>query len=63
MTRTVSDVIGTMPELRSGISRGRDDSSAWRKEVIEAAKLMAKIHKGKEHSPIREAFSSVVVSA
>ena len=59
LTRTVSDVIGTMPELRSGISRGRDDSSAWRKEVVEAAKLLAKIHKGKESAPLREAFSSV----
>lgn len=59
LTRTVSDVIGTMPELRSGISRGRDDSSAWRNEVVEAAKLLAKIHKGKENAPLREAFSSV----
>jgi DNA (cytosine-5)-methyltransferase 1 len=59
LTRTVSDVIGTMPELRSGISRGWDDSSVWRKEVVEAAKLLAKIHKGKESAPLREAFSSV----
>ncbi|EAQ23569.1 DNA cytosine methyltransferase [Roseovarius sp. 217] len=59
LTRTVSDVIGTMPDLRSGISRGRDDSSAWRDEVVEAAKLLAKIHKGKENAPLREAFSSV----
>jgi DNA (cytosine-5)-methyltransferase 1 len=59
LTRTVSDVIGAMPELRSGISRGRDDSSAWRDEVVEAAKLMASIHKGKEDGPLREAFSSV----
>lgn len=59
LTRTVSDVIGTMPDLRSGISRGRDDSSAWRNEVVEAAKLLASIHKGKEDGPLREAFSSV----
>lgn len=59
LTRTVRDVIGTMPDLRSGISRGRDDSSAWRDEVVEAAKLLAKIHKGKENAPLREAFSSV----
>lgn len=57
--RTVNDVIGTMPDLRSGISRGRDDPSAWRAEVVEAAKLLAKIHKGKENAPLREAFSSV----
>ena len=59
LTRTVSDVIGAMPDLRSGISRGRDDSAAWRDEVIEAAKLLTKIHKGKENAPLREAFSSV----
>ncbi|MCD9146786.1 DNA cytosine methyltransferase [Pseudophaeobacter flagellatus] len=59
LTRTVSDVIGPMPDLRSGISRGRDDSSAWRNEVVEAAKLLASIHKGKEDGPLREAFSSV----
>jgi len=59
LTRTVSDVIGTMPDLRSGISRGQDDSSAWRNEVVEAARLLASIHKGKEDGPLREAFSSV----
>ncbi|QFT71772.1 DNA cytosine methyltransferase [Ruegeria sp. THAF33] len=59
LTRTVSDVIGTMPDVRSGISRGRDDSLAWREEVVEAAKLMADIHKGKENAPLRRAFSSV----
>ena len=59
LTRTVSDVIGTMPDLRSGISRGRDDTSAWREEVVEAAKLLAKIHKGKENAPLWKAFSSV----
>lgn len=59
ITRTVNDVIGTMPDLRSGISRGRDDSSAWRNEVVGAAKLLASIHKCKEDGPLREAFSSV----
>ena len=59
LTRTVDDVIGTLPNLRSGISRGRDDSSAWRDEVVEAAKLLAKIHEGKENAPLGEAFSSV----
>ena len=59
ITRTINDVIGTMPNLRSGISRGRDDSSAWRDEVVEAARLLANIHKGTEGGPLREAFSSV----
>lgn len=59
IARTVSDVIGAMPALRSGISRGRDDASAWRHEVVEAAKLLAGIHKGKDDGPLRDAFSTV----
>ena len=59
VARTVSDVIGTMPALRSGISRGLDDSVAWRREVAEAAKLLAGIYKGKDNGPLRAAFSSV----
>jgi DNA (cytosine-5)-methyltransferase 1 len=57
--RTVRDAIGTMPELRSGISRGRDDEAAWRKEVMDAARELARIHKGKGGAPLREAFSTV----
>lgn len=57
--RTVSDVIGTMPSLRSGISRGRDNASDWRMEVIDAARMLARIHAGKEDEPLRRAFSSV----
>ncbi len=59
LSRTVDNVIGTMPDVRSGISRGRDDPLAWRDEVVEAAKLLAKMHKGKANAPLREAFSSV----
>lgn len=57
--RTVRDAIGTMPELRSGISRGRDDDAMWRKEVVDAAREMARIHKGKGGASLREAFSTV----
>ncbi len=57
--RTVSDAIGTMPALRSGISRGRDNESAWRREVVEAAKQLVSIYKGSEAGPLRRAFSSV----
>lgn len=38
--RTVKTTIGMMPALRSGISRGRDDESAWRQEVVDAAELL-----------------------
>jgi DNA (cytosine-5)-methyltransferase 1 len=58
MARTVNDAIGTMPTLRSGISRGQDDASEWRREVVAAAKLLAGINKGTD-GPLRDAFSSV----
>jgi DNA (cytosine-5)-methyltransferase 1 len=59
MARTVRDVIETMPALRSGISRGRDDAAAWRGEVLDAAKLLAGISKGKDDRALREAFLAV----
>jgi DNA (cytosine-5)-methyltransferase 1 len=59
VTRTVGDIIGMMPELRSGLSRGRDDPSLWRREVAEAARLLAQIHRGKDDGPLRDTFSSV----
>ncbi len=58
-TRTVSDVIGSMPQLRSGISRGHDDANAWQGEVAHAARLLASIYKGKDDGTLREAFQSV----
>ncbi|QKV20726.1 DNA cytosine methyltransferase [Oricola thermophila] len=58
--RTVSDAIGTMPRLRSGISRGAADRAAdWRQEVVDAAKLLTRIHADKGDGPLREAFSAV----
>ncbi|GGE24520.1 DNA (cytosine-5)-methyltransferase 1 [Gemmobacter megaterium] len=59
MARTVGDAIGTLPALRSGISRGLDDVAAWRREVTDAAKLLAGICKGKDDSALREAFLGV----
>jgi len=57
--RTVRDAIGTMPDLRSGISRGRDDKAAWQQEVVGAAKLMTDIYRGEHDGQLREAFSTV----
>jgi DNA (cytosine-5)-methyltransferase 1 len=59
MARTVSDVIGTMPALRSGISRGLDDAAAWHSEVADAAKLLAGIYKGKNNDPLNDAFLTI----
>ena len=39
---TVGDVIGTMPQLRSGLSRGRDDDwPNWQNTVLDAIKLIS----------------------
>jgi DNA (cytosine-5)-methyltransferase 1 len=57
--RSVSDVIDSMPPLRSGISRGADSAEDWRQEVKDAARLLARMHAGKDNQPLREAFSSV----
>jgi DNA (cytosine-5)-methyltransferase 1 len=59
VTRIVDDAIGMMPELRSGLSRGRDDPAIWRRAVVEAAQLLAGIHRGKEDGRLRDAFSDV----
>lgn len=61
--RTVNDAIGTLPALRSGISRGRDDISSWRSEVVKAAALLAGIYDEQGDSKLREAFSSVAEQA
>jgi len=59
--RTVYDVIGKMPALRSGISRGLDDAAAWREEVLGAANMLAGISRGKDDRALCEAFLTVSV--
>lgn len=59
VTRTVNDVIGNMPTLRSGISRGRDDLDAWRTVVSNAAGSLASLHGGKANTQKRKAFKDV----
>ncbi|MDD9715808.1 DNA cytosine methyltransferase [Dinoroseobacter sp. PD6] len=59
VARTVDDVIGNMPMLRSGISRGQDDPDAWRTVVADAARLLANLHGGKANSQIRSVFKDV----
>ncbi|QYK43515.1 MAG: DNA cytosine methyltransferase [Paracoccaceae bacterium] len=58
-TRTVAETIGNMPPLRSGISRAVDTPAAWRREVADVAKLLAKIFKGKEDGALRPRFLEV----
>lgn len=57
-TRSVSDAIGSLPPLRSGISRGIDNPATWRNEVIDAAKSMANLHKGND-GLLSDAFANI----
>lgn len=59
LARTVSDVIGAMPALRSGISRGDDDATRWREIVIDAARDLAQLTKQRGDGALVEAFMSV----
>ncbi|KAA9009701.1 DNA cytosine methyltransferase [Histidinibacterium aquaticum] len=58
-SRTVDDVIGSVPSLRSGISRAPDSAVEWHDTVVDAARLLTRIHAGKDNEPLREAFNSV----
>ncbi len=57
VTRTVDDVIGTLPSLRSGISRGEDSVDAWREAVTQAARRLASVRRGKNDGALRDAFT------
>ncbi|WP_244494187.1 MULTISPECIES: DNA cytosine methyltransferase [unclassified Ensifer] len=57
--RTVSETIGALPPLRSGISRGADDAAAWEREVADAALFLAGLHEETGNEPLRNAFESV----
>lgn len=59
-TTTVFDAIGSLPPLRSGISRGHDDATLWRNEVINSAKLMSNLHKDKD-SVMSGTFANISV--
>lgn len=57
--RTVDDAIGSMPALRSGISRGTDSAAAWREVVVDAANLLASIHGGRDGEALCDAFAAI----
>lgn len=57
--RSVGDAIGTMPALRSGLSRGQDDERTWLKEVTQAATLLARTSEVGNQRALRQAFSAV----
>ena len=43
--RTLVDVIGDLPALRSGLSRGGDNSDSWELAVRNAAQHLARLHR------------------
>lgn len=57
--RTVSEVIGTMPVLRSGLSRGHDDLAKWQLGVTDAARQLASLYKGKDEGALGKSFASI----
>jgi len=57
--RTVDEVIGGLPALRSGLSRGNDSAENWRSAVVDAANQLAEIHRGKNDEKLREAFGDI----
>jgi DNA (cytosine-5)-methyltransferase 1 len=58
--RSVNETIGNLPSLRSGLSRGADDTAEWAREVMEAAQALAELHDGTGHEALHDAFASVV---
>jgi DNA (cytosine-5)-methyltransferase 1 len=56
--QTVGDVVGNLPPLRSGLSRGEDSVTAWRRTVVDAARQLARIHSTDGHS-IGQVFSKL----
>ncbi|MCR6634905.1 DNA cytosine methyltransferase [Devosia sp.] len=59
LMRTVSSAIGNLPALRSGISRGHDDSASWRSEVHTAANKLASIYRAQQDWKLVQAFKSM----
>jgi DNA (cytosine-5)-methyltransferase 1 len=57
--QTVADIIGMMPALRSGISRGQDDATAWQDEVVTSAMMLSDVYTRTNHSMLADEFSSV----
>lgn len=57
--RTVSDVIGNLPALRSGISRGRDGTSKWLETVKDAANILSCIKNEADDADLHAAFGDL----
>ena len=59
VVRTVSDAIGNLSPLRSGISRGRDDSGEWLATIASAARRLATIYGRRKDRTLTDAFAAI----
>lgn len=57
--RTVADVIGKLPAIRSGLSQISDSNIAWDTEVTAAAKRLASLYRRKKNQNLFEAFKDI----
>lgn len=56
VARTVNGIIGSMPELRSGISRIKDSDVLWRRQVVESAERLARIYRRNKDCSLHHEF-------
>lgn len=54
--RTVHLAIGSMPRIRSGVSRGGDDPEEWRSLVLKAARKLAVEYSHGDERDLRDSF-------
>ncbi len=56
---SIKDVLGKMPKLRSGLSRGADSTKAWQTVVIQAAETLALIYERDGQGEMSKEFRSL----
>lgn len=56
---TVADAIGTLPPLRSGLSRGDDSLDRWRSVVLDAAGYLAELYQKQDADELHAEFGEV----
>ncbi|MCA0300834.1 MAG: DNA cytosine methyltransferase [Proteobacteria bacterium] len=61
--RTVGFAIGSLPGIRSGLSKGLDSAENWRDLVVEAATELGKEYAAQRHSDLRDEFRAVARKA
>ncbi|UIK00393.1 DNA cytosine methyltransferase [Rhizobium leguminosarum] len=57
--RSVGDVIGNLPQLRSGLSRTLDNDQTWREAVVASARQMAEDHHKRADPVLGNMFSDL----